>query len=154
MKKIFFDLDGVIRNLTAGIGYDPQSWNEPLPDGSNLYQFVNKNPNILLSAPPTEYWPLLCEKEITIFTCQPDLWVQNTLIWISIYLKNATTVIFQKPEDKLKVLNSAFLVEDYPFFKDYSNIILIDRPYNRNVNCCRRVQTTQELENFLNEVKA
>lgn len=42
------------------------------------------------------------------------------------------------------------LVEDYPFFNDYSKIILIDYPYNRNVTGeVARVKNPDELRALL-----
>jgi len=151
--SIYFDLDGVIRDLVKAIGYNPQTWDDPLPDGRSLYQFFDDNPDALLSAPPTEYYGVIRDREIVIFTCQPERWIKNTLAWITIYLPKATPVIFQKPEDKLKLLNG-YLVEDYPNFSDYSKVILIDKPYNSHIeNCYARVWTPDGLRDILREVE-
>ena len=57
-----------------------------------------------------------------------------------------------RPEEKLEIIGDGLLMEDYPFFEDNSQIILIDRPYNIDVkNPYARVKLQSELKAILDE---
>jgi len=152
MSRFFFDLDGVLRSLTAACGYDPQSWNE-ICHGLPVCEYINRNLGLLVSAPETEYCHLVAEKEITVLTVQPLHWIPYTRFWIEDHLPLATVKWCQHPSEKLEYMQEGdLLVEDYPHFSDYSKIIVIDRPYNRTVKPYKRVRTPEELKGILGDI--
>jgi hypothetical protein len=151
---MFFDLDGVLRDLVSACNYDPQTWDEPC-HGMTLIGYVNHNLDLLVSATPTEYLPVVVEKEITVLTCQPLNWIPYTKIWLSNHLPKATCIFCQHPMEKLDHLkNGDYLIEDYPLFPNNKQIIMIDRPYNRMVQAYKRIRTAGELKNVLNHNSA
>ncbi len=155
---IYFDLDGVIRGLSHDLrnGRNPLSWSELLPNGEDLCEHIDKNLHVLLSAPVTPYFDVIEEfPYIHIITNQRPTWKENTLAWIDKYLGHKRPVVhFVKDfNEKMGFLGEKdLIVDDYPFFKDNSKVILVDYPYNRNVkNPYRRVKTAAELEDVLYE---
>jgi hypothetical protein len=154
---IYWDLDGVLRNLQFEIyGSYPNKWDAIAGAGRfrglDVFQAVAKDKRILLEAQPTEYLTVARIFEpITILTTQPRDWKPYTRWWVRKWL-NARVIFIDKPEDKLSYLQSAFLIEDYPFFRDYSNIILIDRPYNQETNCEMRIKNPKQLLELLKKL--
>ena len=137
---IHFDLDGVMRWLTHDLrgGMDPQTWSEPLPNGQDLCSYIDENLDVLISAPATRFCATIKKlKEIHIISHQPDHWKPGTMYWIGKHIPNSKLIIdfVKSPQEKMAFLsNGDLIVEDYPFFEDYSKIILIEWAYNRHVN--------------------
>ena len=153
---IFFDLDGVIRDLTYYIrGTEPRTdWHGILPNGETVGQYIDNNLNTLITAPPTPYLDVIKQlKQITILTNQPGPWQYRTLAWIEDHFYgNKIDVFFvKKMKDKMSYLHDGdLLVEDYPHYDNYSQIVLIDHPYNRNVkNPYLRITSPDQLALFL-----
>ena len=154
---VYFDLDGVIRWLTFDLrgGKSSRTWSEPLPDGRNMCDAISANLDYLLTAPVTPYYDVIKTlPEIHIITHPQPGWKVNTIKWIENHFDSHKLNIHmvKAPEEKMAFLGEGdLLVEDYPFFKDYSKIVLIDWPYNRCVeNPFLRIREPQQLRNFLN----
>ncbi len=156
MIQASFDLDGVIRNLTYPVfGYEPPEWDYRIQEGG-LVEIVDRNPNILLTAPVTEYFAVIkayirqreeqTGKMTRILTLQKPTWMINTLAWMEYYFQSEPlNIIFVKTmEEKFKHLGDDILVDDYPGFTDYSKVLIVDRQYNRGVEG-DRVSTPLEL---------
>ena len=150
--KVAFDLDGVLRELSLhlvdfyGCPY-PEQWDFQW-NGKSFYKLVDEC-DAIRYAPVTSYaWALSCTG--TIWTSQPTKWRGKTKKWIDDNLgKHINVVYFNNPEDKFQCLQDNkdyVLVEDYPNFPNYNRIILIDRPYNQNVNATVRVHNINELQ--------
>lgn len=162
---ILFDLDGVLRDLTAGISqhlgrpFDPPSWNQDVLPGVDLCEYIDRHPSILLSSPATEYVTALCYLEEvtgetpTIMTCQPLPWILWTREWIRKNV-NASVIFCHSPQEKLERLKPGdLLVEDYPGFACNGQIVMVDRPYNRHVQgCAARVGNVGELIAIIREM--
>jgi len=152
---IKFDLDGIIRDLCLYIGGGfPDNWHDPLPNGVKLMEHIKADLSLLFSAPTTEYYPVIRElQRVDIITCQPESWRPYTMAWITKHFNFFSTDVqfVNDAEEKLALLKEGdLLVEDYPFFNDYSKIILIDYPYNRNVTGeVARVKNPDELRALL-----
>lgn len=150
MSKIYFDLDGVLRSLSVGIGMVPQTWDDRAPNGQGFCEYIDDNLGILLEAPRTKYLPvaLSCGR-LEIVTHQPLHWRPNTLEWIKRNLPIPHVVHFvNSPTEKLKFLEAGYLVEDYPKFPPaaYRRILLVDYPYNRGIDAFARICEPLELK--------
>ena len=157
MKNIFVDIDGVLRDLTTPIfGFNPNTWNH-LVDGKNLVDLINKNLQVLETAPPTKYLELIKSlPNIHLLSCQPEEWREYTNRWISqnLPLKRTAWVYTTTHDEKLDIIEkwNGTLIEDYPFFSPeryMKDIILISHKYNECVKCNRRVKTVETLRGFI-----
>ena len=165
--KIVFDLDGVIRDLNL---YLQNKYQIPYPQewfwtykGKDIYQWAEHDKLCILNySPVTEYFGVISEhflesKKIEIWTCQPEDWKPLTLEWMCKHFGTGYEVKFLNGKEKRLKLDSepnTFLVEDSPQFEDYKRIILINRPYNKNLNVPMRINNERELERFLRKVRA
>ena len=154
---IYFDFDGVIRNLTGVIpDLNFTDW-DTLIKGEPFIEYFNDNLNLLLEAPPTEYYPVIkaYDKDIIIITKQDNNWKDAFWQWIMIYFpdREIEVIFVEHINDKLKYLASDdLLIDDYPKFDDYSQVILIKRSYNRNVeNAFLTINCPEQLQKFLAE---
>lgn len=153
---IYFDFDGVIRNLVSTIpGTNFTDWDTPI-EGKSFIEYFNNNLNLLIEAPPTEYYSIInnYSKDITIMTCQAESWKSSYEEWISIYFSNRKdikTIFVDNIQDKIQLLQKEdFLIDDYPKFNDYSQVILIKRIYNRNVkDAFLEISRPEQLQRFL-----
>jgi hypothetical protein len=150
---IYFDLHGVISNLSKAVfGFEPPSWHYKIKN-ENLLDKVEADVNLLECCPPTEYYDIISELQfIFIISSQPEHWREKSDNWLWNHFnpENVFRKYVNSPQEKLDILKPGdLLVEDYPFFKDYSQIILIDRLYNQKVKTDRRVKTPAELREYI-----
>lgn len=133
---LYFDLDGTLRDIHAACCWIPTDWSEKI-EGLSVVEYFNQHLELLTSAPGTKYLEPVLNKyeDISIMTCQPSTWRIATGYWLLRHMTNKITRIHNLTfNDKLSQLKpDDILVEDYPLYPDYSQIILIDRPYNRNI---------------------
>lgn len=144
---IYFDIDGVVRDLLHSMGANPQQW-DFTHNGETLIKFYDRNLDMLTTAPTTEYYSTIeqFDENPTFITRCKESWRIPTHDWLADHFATFRCIFVNEPEEKLHQLQEGdFLVEDYPGFSDYSQIILIDTPYNQNVYCERRVRTPAEL---------
>jgi len=160
--KIVWDLDGVLRDLSGHImrlhgGHYPDSWDYIFENGMGVIDNVNADLDILVNAPPTAYLSVL-KKQVErteIWTCQPEHWRRNTMMWISKHIGMECDIRYltcEQKEEELKADGDIILIEDSPKFKVYDRILLIDRPYNQRVNAMR-IYGTKNLTNMIEVVK-
>jgi hypothetical protein len=137
---VYFDLDGVLRDLCGAAGIEPETYDCKVgPFGQSFMDFFGANPELLLTAKPTEYLHIAdfyhkYISKITILTNQVESWKSSAVEWVNTYFKDdIPEVIFAK--SKLAYLSSEkdLLIEDDPNLSDYSQVMLIDRSYNRNI---------------------
>lgn len=145
---IYFDLDGVLRDIHKTISWKPETWEEKY-DGKTIVNYFASKPKLLAFAPVTEYFSVIVSYfDVNIITAIPDEWTEPTLFWISKNLKGKIkSIIFAEHLKKLCYLKeNDILVEDCPRYNCYSQIILIDKSYNRDINLPHtRVHTPKEL---------
>ena len=158
--NLLYDLDGVLRWLTAvpRDWHEPASWDEPLPNGQSILEFFGEKLERLCYAPVTEYYSTMVKdrrQRMTILTHQPEEWIPYTDKWIHVYIPNAEVIYVNSFEEKMKYINEeTLLVDDYPKFKDNSKIVIIDRPYNKNVkDCYIRIKSPEEFDTFRKEIE-
>jgi len=160
--RIVWDLDGVIRDLNGYIarlygGAYPTRWNYTCGNGKSIYETVSENLDILKDSPPTAYCEVL-KKHIDypeFWTSQPEHWRPYTNAWLDKHI-GVYKVHFLKCEQKEKELKACIdtvLIEDSPNFKSYKNILLIDRPYNQDVDNVMRIFGTKHLDNLISMMK-
>ena len=153
---IYFDLDGVIRDISVVLfGGDPKEWGSKVKSGENVPDFIDNNLNVLVEAPVTDFYRFRDYEIGCILSCQPVRWRFYTDQWIDKFCPGVDVHYVKKPEDKLSILkNGDFLVEDYPFFSDYSKIVLVRRLYNINiVNPFAEARTWMELNEIIGELQ-
>ena len=156
MLSLFWDLDGVLRNLHKEVlSEDPKTWDWK-KNGKSLVEIVDENRNMLVDADPTKYFNLASSlPDISILTRQPDPWRDLTMKWLDThFLKTRVYLTFvESMEEKIKLLKKypkTFLIDDFPGFSDYSRVILIDHAYNKKVKKpYRRVKTVEELRGII-----
>lgn len=152
---IYFDLDGVLRDLAHRVlRRHPTKWDDKTDDGESIIRYVSKNLDVLWTSAPTRYLTRREYEVKRIITSQPKKWRKITMDWINFHIRGALVTFVEEPEDKLQYLGAGdYLVEDYPYFNDYSKIILIDKAYNKNVLApFKRVSTPKQLGKAINEV--
>ena len=148
--NIHFDIDGCIRDLTTPLyGFDPPEWDFK-QNNKGLVKLIYEDLTILETALATKYTKLVALlPEIHLISCQPKEWQPYTIRWIGANLpvENTSWTFVSTPEEKLALIadRGCLLVEDYPKFSSYENIILIHHEYNRGVECKFRVRTVQDL---------
>jgi len=149
---IFFDLDGVLRDLSGAVGYNPQSWEDLAPNGIGICDYLNSHKEVFVNALPTEYLAVANLFEYPrIITHQEIDWIPYTKLWVKRYLPKAKVTYVNHPFEKLDILgDNGILIEDYPYFPDNSKVIIIDKPYNRIASgCLARVHNVNELKEIL-----
>ena len=129
------------------------TWDYRNEKGQSIIDIVNEHPEICLHSPESEYLPVVNDwlDHITILSNQLSSWIPFTNRWLNNHIIIPYEVIYTKgPNDKLKYLtNGDWLIEDYPKFSDYNNIVLIDRPYNQSLDVPIRVRNPKQLIDFL-----
>lgn len=156
--KLVFDFDGVLRNtLLPIVGGEPDKW-DWTKDGLNIYEIVKRNPSILLEAPPTKYLSIISKyiTHLKVFTGQPTWWKTSTHAWLHAHVTMPFDVVFVGDIGaKLGYLDDdMLLVDDYPFYDDYTQIAVVDCKYNQNVQSCyRRLHTVDDMEKLFVEVQ-
>ncbi len=147
--KIYFDLDGVARSLLNE--QDREDWDSEI-NGLSVDDYINQNLNILVDALPTEYYDVIRKySPISFITCQKKLWIPYTEQWLNRYFENFSVIYTDTSTEKFRYLKYFdYIVEDHPKLDGYyDNVILIDRPYNKNVDCKKRVYCPEDLEKYL-----
>jgi len=153
---IYFDLDGVIRDLAVGVcGYVPNSWDEEI-NGMGIVELVNNSLELLTTSPPTEYYETIRElfPHPNIVTLQAETWKMLTLQWLHNHFDGQYVRFVEKFSQKSDVVGTDLIVDDYPFFDKqfYKQVILVRYPYNENVkeeDCHAVVNSPEELREVL-----
>jgi FMN phosphatase YigB (HAD superfamily) len=152
---IFFDLDGVLRDLSGAVfGSDPEDWNV------DLVERVNQDLGLLVRAEATEYVLAFFSfyGESVIVSNQPPHWRRYTMQWI---VRNLSPfipeVIFvDHMKQKLNLIGDQdILVDDFPFFdRKLDHIILVKHKYNeRTAHRFKYVVSNEvELNRILNDL--
>jgi hypothetical protein len=161
--KFVFDIDGVLRNLNYSICKEfnlpiPTSWynNEWDKLGRGVYDLIKEKIHLLYDAYPTKYFITIGSYMILngseLWTHQPPSWRKLTKKWINDWLPpiKIRYLTPQQKENRLRKYKDIILVDDYPHFKSYDRILLIDQPYNQNVKNCIRIKKVSELRKWLN----
>lgn len=135
---IFFDIDGVVRNLCGVHSSDRMEWSTNIGDDS-LCSHIDKNLQELVASPETPYCKIVREYGIkfglTFISHQHPSWRGPTCEWLNNHFGDIScvNVIFtaEGGDSKLQFLKPwDLIVEDYPMFSDNSQVIMIDYPYN------------------------
>jgi hypothetical protein len=151
---IYYDLDGVLRCLSTAAGNGvPGEWNEKI-NGRNLIDIINDDHRLLETAPDTQYCSTVKQFcPIQILSHQNNEWVPHTIYWLLKHFSWNEFAFYNVtcPEEKLEILKDGdYLIEDYPFFKDYSKVALIDWAYNKDVDAIRFTEPRQ-LKEFIEQ---
>lgn len=147
---VYWDIDGVIRNLSVeALGREASHW-EDKENGKTVVDLVNEDLDILLRAKPLPYLGLANSflKGIQFLSYQPKTWRPNTLEWLREYMQVPFSVRFA--QEKLALLKPGdWLIDDFPFFRSFQQVILVKQPYNKGAEARIRVDSPLKLEAFL-----
>ena len=162
MTKLVWDIDGVLRDLNKGLRLRyklpyPIIWDWKDKDGFDVYDYVNKDLTVLEEAPPTKFVSVLQkylgkDKYIELWSNQPDSWKPYTIRWLNKYFNKYDIKYFTPIEKEFNLLISEknmLLVDDYPRFKNYDYVIVVDQPYNQHVICRGRLKHVRQLKDIL-----
>lgn len=163
--NIFFDLDGVLRNLYWKSG-EPDNYYDGVTGYKSFVDYINKNKDLLVDAPETEYLKVVLEsriEELNILSIQPAGWIKYTDKWIKEHIREknkdlkVNVMYLFDFADKVEILNRVYkgvfvLVEDFPDLSCYDNVWLIDRKYNQDVKSSVRIKGAEELKKWLEYV--
>ncbi len=150
---LYWDLDGVLRILGSHVlGYEPKNWHDTY-NGKTIIELVNEHPELCMTCPESEYLSIVNEKlrNIIILTNQLDDWIPFTEIWLRRHMKIPYDVVYTKSgEQKLQYLGkNDVLVEDFPGFRNYDNIALVTRRYNKHLNVPCRISSLIDLRRLI-----
>lgn len=159
MKLNFiWDLDGVARDLSGevsrryGEGKQFSSFNDKIK-GKTVVEWINEDLSILEASPTTEYYEVIKKyfPNPIFWSHQYEDWMLYTEKWLKKHFKDYTIELMDNKTkfEELSKLEDTYLVEDFPFYTSYKNMVLIDRLYNRDVKAPIRIKTPEELENFI-----
>ena len=167
MIKLVFDIDGTIRDLNKGLRLRykeypvPTIWDFKLPGGKTIYDYVAKDYTVLEDAPPTKYLSTvqkyLGDNCIEFWSHQPEDWREPTKRWLNRYFTNYKIKYLTPVEKEYRLMameSRTILIDDYPKFKSYNFIILVDQPYNKNVICPYRLTTAKKLKEIMTDEEA
>jgi len=154
---IFWDIDGTVRDIHSpvyGKNVVPLNWDSKT-NGIDFCDYIDNNLQLLENAPPTEYYKIVCQyKKPHFLTRQPLPWIPYTTKWLKNHFENFIVDFIPEIEDKLDFIGpDDYIIDDYPKFSDYSQIILVDYPYNSHVFCKYRVKSPSELKKILAELE-
>jgi len=155
--KLYWDLDGVLRDLTKLVfKHIPQDWYHK-ENNEDIFEKINKDLTVLKKSPATEFYKVAIKFPfIKILTCQPEHWKPFTKQWIEKHFSSIVHSVkyLNHQEEKINIIKNenAFLIDDFPFFSDYSRVILIDYPYNRNVRAKIRIRNSKQLDELLKHI--
>ncbi len=140
---IYIDVDGVIRDLCFGAwgNVEVTHWDFEV-NGKGIVDTIDANPEILVKSPPTEYLECLSGLDHVIFlTAQRPNWIEFTHRWLKMYVPiQWQAIITRGPDDKeRRLVDGDILIDDYPGFKSFDRIALLDRPYNRHIDVPLRI---------------
>lgn len=157
MNKIYWDLDGVLRNVSKTyIGFIPPEWNYVNEKGKTITDLIEENPKLLATAKPLNYIKVALKFPfITILTVQRKSWIPYTEKWLEKYLSGISYDVqyLNSFNEKLDIVGSSgFLIDDCPVLNDYSRIILVEYQYNIHVKSRFRVKYLNELEFLLDYI--
>ena len=150
---VFWDIDGVLRDLVKGLGIEFQlSWED-----NKVVEGVEEDFSVLVNSPALPYLDVLLDfleeesfnLEHVILSANPERWRKYTNQWLDEHgLKNVERIFTDTLEEKLDYLDTpdVVLIDDYPYFVDYGNILLIDHSYNKSARPLVRIESPLELE--------
>jgi hypothetical protein len=150
---VFWDIDGVLRDLMKGSGIELQmSWED-----SKIVESVEEDFSVLVNSPALPYLDVLLNflnrehsnLEHIILSANPESWRKYTNQWLDEHgLKGVKRIFTDTLEEKLDYLDTpdVVLIDDYPYFVDYGNILLIDHSYNKSARPLVRIKNPLELE--------
>lgn len=165
MGKVYFDLDGVLRNFDKAIFGKPQEkWQDRMIDGQSVYDYIDQHLDKLVTAEPTKYLDMVVRYhrdagiKVPILSSQPERWWSATLKWLDRHLPGLhDTTFVATPEEKLQYLQKDdILIDDHPVHDGEGKVVMVATDYNKhckNKKIVSRSQLKQFLETFYSSSK-
>jgi hypothetical protein len=137
---LYFDIDEVVRSISSVFYPEcPTDWMQKTPTGKTVEEAVGEDLTICETAPRTQYLTIInvLLDEVHFVSAQPKSWRPYTDNWLRKNVIPKHYVVYvDHAEEKFKYVRYTddYLVDDYPNFKDYSKVFIVDRLYNKHVN--------------------
>lgn len=153
--KIMWDVDGVVRDLITPMemkyNFKARHWNFT-HNGKDFWDMAEEIPDLFLNAPSTPYYEIIKQiKSPTFWTIQRPEYKDQTLKWLDNHFDNYKIRFFKdfKHKENAVYKKDIILVDDFPNFSNYSNILLIDTEYNKQTKAKKRIKTPEQLQKVL-----
>ena len=153
---IYVDIDGVLRDLCGAAGINPTTWNCKIgKEEQSFTDYFTEHTWMLVIARTTEYFEAInfyhrFIDNIVLLSMQPKSWQEYTEIWLSQHFEDVPPIIYTSNKLDYLTHKDDLLIEDNPNLSDYLKILLIDRPYNQEINLPhKRVNSPRQLVNEL-----
>lgn len=157
-RKVYFDVDGVLRNITGYFGVPDNDWDIQV-DGKTIYDMILADFSCLEKMKSTEYVPVVQKftKSPYIISTQIEQPAKvATAKWLAdrFALPQATFVGEGSSAEKVKLLaEDDRIFDDHPKFPESNKLIIVGHGYNRNKPGFR-VNTVAEMEGALDVLQA
>ena len=155
--RVVWDADGVIRDLISVLEqkyqFTVRHWSFSY-NGKDFWDMAKETPKLFLNAPVTEYYSIIKQcKCPTFWTVQREENKADTIKWLNKHFPKYKVRFFKDFEHKYKAVqkSNVILIDDFPNFPSYENIILIDRNYNKETHAPIRVTTPKKLQIVLDK---
>lgn len=141
MIKCFFDLDGVLRDLEQSVFRGRiDRWDTPV-DGMEFFEYIEyKGLQLVDKATPTKFYKTVhdfyvknSQHALVILTHQPEHWKKYTERWVKEHFGDIrySLCYVDKMMQKVRYLDEAVLIDDYPGFAGNPNVIMVNKTYNQ-----------------------
>jgi len=133
-RKVYFDVDGVLRDMIGYfLGTPDDDWDARV-DGKNLYEKLEEDFSVLERMPPMDYVPVVRQ-----FTDRPDIITaqieeearEATTRWVLKHFRDANIIFVGNSEEKNSLLSeNDRIFDDHPRFPWSPKLIIAGHGYN------------------------
>jgi len=156
-RKVFFDVDGVLRDIVGYFGTSDDSWDVKV-DGKTICEKITEDFSVLADMPPMDFVKVVKDFTHTpfIMSSQQEPEAQKfTNLWLKKYFGAASGVYvtegsYRTKDSLLKENDRIF--DDHPKFPESNKLIIVSHGYNEHKQGLR-VNTPFEMEAVLEVLK-
>jgi hypothetical protein len=147
-RKVYFDVDGVLRDMTSYFGLSDDLWDQK-KDGQSVYDLITSDFSSLEKMKPLPYL-----KTVKAFTRVPNIMTRQiepesqyfTGQWLLKYFDKFRVIYVEDKNTKINYLrDNDRLFDDHPNFLRTNKLITVGHGYNKN-RPTFRVESPAEME--------
>jgi len=150
-RRVYFDVDGVLRDIVKYFGTSGNSWDE-MVNGMTIYEAITKDFSCLDKMEDMQFVPTVQKfsKSPHILTCQLEPEAKMyTAMWLSRRFALPQVKFVNSSAEKATLLNpDDRIFDDHPKFPESNKLIIVGHLYN-NSKPGFRINTIAELEGAL-----